>query len=290
MISRRRVLAISAAAAAAPAAWAETWKGRALGADATITLYGCEAGSQDVLDYVPALLRRVEAAFSLYDTESELSRLNRLGSLVPTPMFRTLFGWADQIHQATGGLFDPSVQPLWQAGLANGDIQVAERAVGWHRVTDSNGEIRLEKGQALTFNGIAQGYATDLVTEHLESAGFGRVLVNVGEFAGIGEPWRVGIADPVHGILGYRTVNGGAIATSSPGAFPLLRSGHIFHPRGGEPVWSTVSVEATSATLADGLSTALCMVSERDVPGIRSRLSGVGRITLVDGAGDLKTL
>ncbi len=128
------------------------------------------------------------------------------------------------------------------------------------------------------------------MAEHLRVAGFGKVLVNVGEFAGYGEAWRVGIADPEHGTLGHRTLNDGVIATSSPNALMLSASGHILHLGGGAPIWSTVSVEASSATLADGLSTALCLAPENDIRQIRSRLTGVGRITLVDAEGALTTL
>jgi len=205
-------------------------------------------------------------------------------------MFRELFAAADRIHRVTGGLFDPTVQPLWRARLAGEGMRVARRAVGWRRVTENGGALHLAYGQALTFNGIAQGYATDLVAAHLKTAGFRKVLVDIGEFAGAGEPWRIGIADHAHGLMGYRTLKDGAIATSSPKAFPRPGGGHSFHPRGEAPVWSTVSVEASSATLADGLSTALCMASSNDIRRIRDRPPGVGRITLVDAAGSLTTL
>ncbi len=291
MISRRRFLAISAASLAAPAAQAHTWTGRALGANAKITLYGGKASARTALEGVRSLIESAEAAFSLYDPESELSRLNRSGSHLPSPMFCELFTVADEIHRATGGLFDPTVQPLWQAYVAGEDVSAAQKMIGWHRVVAGNhGAIHLADGQALTFNGIAQGYITDLAATYLRTAGFRKVLVNIGEFAGSGEPWRVGIADPMHGFLGYRTLNDGAIATSSPEALMLPGSGHIFHPYGDAPVWSTVSVEASSATLADGLSTALCLARPNDIRRIRARLPGVGRVTLVDVEGSLTSL
>ena len=77
------------------------------------------------------------------------------------------------MHRATGGAFDPSVQPLWQALARGGDVEAARALTGWERVTIGQ-DITLAPGQALTFNGIAQGFATDVVTDLLASRGFGR--------------------------------------------------------------------------------------------------------------------
>ena len=150
--------------------------------------------------------------------------------------------------------------------------------------------MRLGAGQALTLNGVAQGFAADLVRADLAAAGFGHALVNLGEFAALGGPWRLGIVDPTWGEMATRSLTGTAIATSSPGATLVGGHSHILDPRGQAPRWSTVSVEADSAALADGLSTALCLADEAGVRAIRARLTGVGAITLIAANGDLTTL
>ncbi|MBN9887802.1 FAD:protein FMN transferase [Salipiger abyssi] len=290
-LSRRRFLTISAACVAAPAladAAPARWRGVAMGAEAEITLYGPEAPA--ALKEAVARLRGVERCFSLYDPRSELSVLNREGRLVPSEDFRALMAQADAIHRATGGAFDPSVQPLWRALAMGGDVRVAREAIGWDRV--ARGErIVLARGQALTFNGIAQGYATDLVADLLAARGFGRALVNIGEFRALGGPWRLGLSDPAQGYLGTRTLEGGAIATSSPGALMLGKGGHILDPRGqGAARWSTVSVEAESATVADGVSTAGCLMSAEELARAAGALPGIRRVTLVDRGGDLRVV
>ena len=234
-LSRRRFLAISAAMlGAGPARSAATparWRGVALGAEAEITIHG--PGAERALAEALALVRAVEAEFSLYDPGSALSRLNRAGRLAPSPTFAELLGLVDRVHAATGGAFDPTVQPLWEALARGGSLGPARAAVGWERVRLGGGEVRLGAGQALTFNGIAQGFATDAVADMLEARGFGRALVDIGEHRALGGPWRVGLADPVAGYLGTRTLDMGAIATSSPDALRLGLEGHILDPRGG---------------------------------------------------------
>ena len=142
--------------------------------------------------------------------------------------------------------------------------------------------------QALTLNGIAQGFATDLVTDVLSAHGLENALVNIGEYRSLGGPWRLALSDPNHGDLGVRTLRGSAIATSSPAATPLGTNGHILH-QSALPKWSSVSVEASSATLADSLSTAMVLASREEIEAMREQVA-FSRITLVDQSGDLITL
>lgn len=289
-LNRRRFLSISAACMLATPARAQVhrWQGRALGAEVQITLHAPADIAVPALKRARALLDRVMAQFNLFDPTSAVSRLNRAGHLdAPDPMLQSLMQTCAQIHAATQGSFDPTVQPLWRA-LAEGQSRDAARAlVDWSRVRHSATSISLDEGQALTFNGIAQGFATDLVADALRDAGLARTLVNIGEYRGIGGPWKLGISDPELGIFGTRTLSSSAIATSSPKAVPLGGYGHILHPR-AEPQWSTVSVEAASATVADGFSTALTMASLEDIRALKGKF-GIRRITLVSPQGDVST-
>ena len=91
----------------------------------------------------------------------------------------------------------------------------------------------------------------DLVRDHLAAHGFTSALVNIGEYAALGGPFRLGIADPVAGMLAESVLTQGALAVSSPQAMQIGGQGHILHPQGQPPRWSTVAVEADSAALAD---------------------------------------
>ncbi len=290
MMNRRRFLTISAAACATPAL-AEThrWHGRAFGAEISIIIKGPGAIAAEALAQARSVVTEVEALFSLYDPGSALSRLNATGRLRdPDPQFLALVQQADRAYQLTGGLFDPTVQPLWRAHATGDDLQVARGLVGWDRVQFGSDAVRLGAGQALSFNGIAQGFATDLVTSRFAALGLTDVLVNIGEHRALGGPWRLAIVDPDHGGLGTRSLHDGAIATSSPGTMRLGSAMHILHPQ-SQPEWSTVSVEANTATMADYLSTGLCLAPHDQVMSVMAHPQ-VRRITLVDLQGDLHSL
>ena len=283
-MNRRRFLALSAAALATPAQGQTRWQGRAFGADCTLTLSGPTRQAEAALATLPALIEAIEADFSLH-RPSALNALNATGHLAdPSPSFRALMDLAEAIHRLTDGAFDPTVQPLWQA-TAKGRPNTAP--VGWHHVRRGLG-ITLQPGMALTFNGIAQGFGADAVKAHLAAHGFTHALVDMGEVAALGGPFRLGLQDPTYGQLATRTLTSTAIATSSPKATLVNDHSHILHPRGLPPLWSSVSVEATTAALADALSTALVFLTTDQI--VRLHHPGLIRVTLVDPDGNLATV
>ena len=276
MLTRRRFLAIAAAAAAAPSAVAgeiHEWTGTAMGSAARISLSGCSSNrARLVFRKVEAVLRQVEEAFSLH-RDSDLTRLNRIGRLDrPGPRFLELCGIATEVHGATAGVFDPTIQPLWLATARSGDIALARQCVGWQRVRISPDEIRLEQGMQITFNGIAQGYAADCVADLMRREGFADVLVDMGETVGIGERpggggWLAAITLPDGTEVARTRLSNRALATSSPrGTLIGNARPHIIDPRGAPPRWRLASVSAPRAALADALSTALCLM-DRDAIG-----------------------
>ncbi|MEV8468049.1 FAD:protein FMN transferase [Fluviibacterium sp. DFM31] len=295
--TRRRFLTILAAASASgmalPAQARAIWTGRALGAEARLVLHGPADQTAAVMAEVQGVLRHVEAQFNLFDTASALSQLNRTGQLPdPHQDFSRLIDLSNRLHRATGGLFDPTVQPLWRA-LAEGRPPArAQALVGWSGVQQGPAAITLRPGQQLTLNGIAQGLATDLVADVLRRHGMAKGLVQVGELAARGGPWRIGIEDPALGPVLTRRLSDGAMATSSPDAMRLGTKGHILGPQGQPALWSTVTVEAETATLADGMSTALCFVPAPALRDMAKRLRcdlGLRQIIAIDHDGNIRT-
>lgn len=286
MIGRRRFLTIMAGATLAGRAQSAEWHGQALGAEARIVIRG-GAAPGDLLAELRALIDRIEGVFSLH-RDSDLTRLNRDGRLRASADLAEALALALRVHDATGGAFDPGVQPLWRS-LAAGGIAGPVQRFGGLRIRGR--DLRLAPGQALTLNGIAQGIATDRVAALLAGRVPGEVLVDMGEARALSGDFRLDLADPQAGVLGRITLRAGrAVATSSPGAlvFPSGES-HILGPRGQRPRWSTVSVEADSAALADAASTGFVLM---DRPAIRLAAAklGVGPVRLVDRNGNLTTL
>lgn len=299
-ITRRRFLSISAAAitvgGSARAGTIRQWRGIALGAEASITLLHPDA--ERLIKAAVAEIDRLEDVFSLYRAGSALSRLNRDGKL-DAPDFELLecLGLCAELNAATGGLFDPTIQPLWElyadhyaAGAApeKDEIAAARRLVGFSGVHFDARTIRLARsGMALSLNGVAQGYIADKVADRMRAEGLTDVLVNTGELQAVGSaPNGAGVGWSVSLDAGGRPIRDAvvlrdrALASSAPlgTAFDTSgRVGHILDPRSGAPsdaIWQLVSVSAPHAAIADGLSTAGCMQTRKELAETISRFSG----------------
>lgn len=287
-LTRRRFLAISAAISAVPGASlagapVARWQGTALGAGASMILVGMqEAAAQEIFTTIQSEVARLEGIFSLYHTGSALARLNETGRLADPPSeLLDLLKLSDGLHRTTDGAFDPTVQPLWllQAAAAAeerpptpSETAKAQWQSGWKHLHFTSQSVYFARaGMALTLNGIAQGYIADRVAALLRSHGLTDVLIDMGEIAALGNrvdgtPWRAAIALPDGRIVREVKLGERALATSAPFGTLLDRSGkvgHILDPRTGQPGgrWQLASVSAPNAALADGLSTAFCLLT-----------------------------
>lgn len=276
LIPRRRFLALTACALMPLSSHAATWSGTGLGAALSLRLVGgTPAQTTHAFRRVAQEITRIEAMASLH-RPSALTRLNRDGHLAyPSQDLIDLLGLAGQVHAATGGVFDPTVQPLYLALSAG--LPPDRHLIGWERVQINTAEIRLDRGQALTLNGIAQGWAADRIAQILHDEGFANALIDMGEVQALGlresgTPWRAQIAGPDGIPLAEIGLSDRALATSSPYGTRIGTAGlpHILGPQGQNPVWTTVSVSAPKAALADALSTAFCLMTQ---PQIEQALS-----------------
>lgn len=272
MIGRRRFLTLCACAAlpqralSLPAQAApQEWRGQAMGADVTLRLNDASpAQARAFFAEGQRLLAHVESQFSLH-RDSDLARLNRQGWLrFPDRDMLVLMALSDRLHHATGGAFDPTVQPLWLARATGADETAARALTGWQGVEWSQDEIRLPRpGMALTFNGIAQGLAADLLAGAARRHDLTEILIDAGETRAMGpRDWRAALADAQGRVRRHIALRERALATSSPMGTRIGPRGaaHILAASGTAPLWDTVSVSAPDAAMADGLSTALCLM------------------------------
>lgn len=219
-----------------------------------------------------AAIDRIDDSMSLWK-ESELQRLNDAGEGAPSPDLRAVLDEALEIAAASGGGFDPTVEPLVRATGGFGspplDLSIPERTallarIGYRRihVDKASGKVRLESGTRLDLGGVAKGYAVDRALAALRAAGAEAGVVSLGESSvglfgtsldlevrdpqpppgGPGKPWAV-----------FR-VRSGAVSTSGSDQRGL----HILDPRSGDYARGVLSVTVLAATgvEADALSTA----------------------------------
>ena len=150
-------------------------------------------------------------------------------------------------------------------------------------------------GMAATLNGIGQGYITDRVVELLRVSGVEHALVDMGETRVVGThptggPWRVGIEDPAMPgwVVERVSLTDRAIATSGGYGTQFDRAGrfnHIFNPTNGQTSWRycAVSVVAPTATEADALSTAFCLMPMEQIQAVVQARKLVARLAMTDG-------
>ncbi len=305
-LHRRRFVTVTAAAAgfALPLsnrrALADTetvtWRGHAMGAAASVQIqHPDRAKAERILRQGLSEVRRLEQVFSLYRHDSDLAGLNRYGILIAPPSdLVALLGECRRLWELTGGTFDPTVQPLWSLyrahfsepahdpdGPSPDALRAALDKVGFQHVSfDRNRIILGRPGMGLTLNGIAQGYATDRLVDVFLAEGLTHSLVDIGESRATGgradgTPWRIGVADPdmPDRVAEVLDITEGAVATSGGYGFEFdsgARFNHLLDPVTGGSAhrYRSVTVRASKATAADGLSTAFSLLSEEKISDI----------------------
>ena len=234
------------------------------------------------LDDACAEMARLEARFSRFREDSELSELNRRGRLRASDDMLDVVARAIDARTRTGGRFDPTVHDaVVGAGYdrtfdalpaeAPGPPAPPARCGGGVTIDEARGEIALGPGVHLDLGGIAKGWAVDRVAERLAAAG--PCLVNAGGDLRVAgprrrEPWPVGVETPGEGmVIGLRD---GAVATSGRDRRRWRRGGreqhHLIDPRLGRPAGGdlrTVTVVACDACRAEVLAKALFLRGAR---------------------------
>jgi thiamine biosynthesis lipoprotein len=254
-----------------------------------------------------AELEAIEQLMSLYRPSSQLCQLNREKVLLgPDPRLVQVLKVAGHVARRTAGAFDITVQPLWKlyhtaarAGTRpdRSAIDLRVQQVGWERIELQPQRVSLHgAGTELTLNGIAQGYAADRVMRTLRRYGIVHALVDTGELVGSGRnsdtaPWRVGVQHPRHpdALAALTRLDGRCLATSGDYESTFtddFTSHHILDPRQGSSPreLASVSVLASSATLADALSTALLVMGGAGAPRLLRSFPGTD-VLLIDKQG-----
>lgn len=196
-----------------------------------------------VLDEQVAFTHAVDARFSTYRPDSEISRLaaNRMSPAECSPWLHEVLARCAELGADTGGYFDAYA------------------------------------GGSLDPSGYVKGWAIQRVSDALRSAGSSSHCVNGGGdvqcigSAGPDEPWRVGIAHPLEPDRFVDVVAGaGALAVATSGT--AERGHHVLDPHepGAAPVWASVTVVGTQIHLVDAYATAACAMGEQAPHWLRS--------------------
>lgn len=258
-----------------------------MGSQVQLVVLGSAAAEH--LAYGVARLRELEARWSRFRDDSDVSRLNRAHGrpVTVTPDTIELVTRSVRAWQLTGGSFDPTVGASMHAfgydhdfartggpdepsatAPAPGCADIAVDAVA--RRVRLPADVRFDAG------GIGKGLAADIVAAEILQRGAVGALINVGgDLRAAGEPaepggWIVGIDDarrPGRDLFRL-ALPGGAVATSST-LRRQWRQGsrhchHLMDPHTGAPAldsWVAVSVIAGEAWWAEAMTKALLLAA-----------------------------
>ena len=264
----------------------------AMGTVLEITLVGRdESKARAVLPELFALAERLDSLLTVYDPESELSRLKRAagqGRRAVDPELARILALAKAYARLTRGSFDVTVGPLvelWSEAARRGtppsaaELAGASERVGWELIrVHADGSAEIEKpGVAVNLGGVAKGHALDRMLTLLEKRGIDNALLSFGQSStwALGHPtdapgWRLLARGPGERLLGVLTLENQALSVSgSLGQWVEIdgrRYGHVLDPRTGEALQRRRQslVVAPDASLAEALSKALLVLGERE--------------------------
>ncbi len=238
---------------------------------------------------VDSLLKEINSTFSIFDTNSLISRIN-VGEDVPlNEDFAHVLSTSLSISQKTDGAFDCTIQPLvelWGFGregqrhtVPQAEIDSVKQFVGSPLISLRDGRVRKADPRVqLNFNAIAKGYAVDRVADFLQTQGYENCLVEIGgeivaRGTKNGKPWKVGIQVPTEQADGAIESNESfplqnqAVATSGNYRNYFEEEGvrytHILNPVTGRPEQSnllSVTVIANDCCTADAYATAFMVL------------------------------
>ena len=264
------------------------------------------------------LLASLDAMMSTYDSGSEVSRFNAFTSsdwFPVSPATATVFLWAKEISEVTGGAFDVTVGPLvdaWGFGPpgpqptspSDADIARLLTTVGFAQIEIDEAIPAIRKthvGVRSDLSAVAKGYAVDRVADLLDAGGYDAYLIEIGgeirtrgRRAG-GQPWRVGIEQPTDGPSSLQRVielSDAALATSGDYRNYIERDGmrisHTIDPRTGRPIThalASVSVIDALCVRADALATALEVLGPDEACALASEHGWAALLIIRDDAG-----
>ena len=188
-----------------------SWKGRVMGTDAQLLVVADDprADEEDLLG-AQEDLRETERVLSRFREDSELSQLNREGSLVASERLLAAVRAAARAYALSGGLLDPrvigSLEILgYRESLPRDEVEVRGRPkplppvddmASW--IEEETGRITLPFGTRLDLAGVGKALGIGWAALRLAGRHVG-ILVDVGGdmvalgYDGRGEPWRVAV-------------------------------------------------------------------------------------------------
>lgn len=231
-------------------------------------------------------MQRIERVMSVFDPQSELSRINALAAERPVQTTEEVFSLLEkavEVSRISEGAFDITVLPLmhlWGFMKKDGRVPAEEEIseilpqVNYRHLLLNRSERSVTfrwPGVGIDLGGIAKGHAVDRALSVMLNLDIEGALIKAGgDLCSVGTkeegmPWVIGIQHPREKdqIIAALEIEKGAVSTSGDYERYFIVDGkrycHIIDPRTGHPVQGVAgaTVLAPTAVEADGFSTAI---------------------------------
>lgn len=263
----------------------------AMGTVHTITIFDAEGPG--AANDARAYLLRLNQAWSCFQADSLISRINRAAGVEPVAVDEDTFAVLQQARRygdLTDGAFDVTVgllAQLWRETMgrrqlpADGDVWQALQLVDWRGILldEKDRTAMLHRpGQRIDLGGIAKGYAADGLRKLLRQHGVRRALLDLGgTVLSLDGRLPVGIRDPFRPAgapMGTLMLEDRLAVTSGVYERFACLGGHRYHhivdPRTGYPSKSglmSVTLVGENGAALDALATAaLILGPEKSMP------------------------
>jgi thiamine biosynthesis lipoprotein len=271
-----------------------------MGTIAEVRVHAVESGvdPDQAVEAAMGEIHAVDRLMAVQRPDSDVSRANRGAATRPVSVDHRVvevLRASRHMSDLTDGAFDVTVLPTVRAwGFLDGRPRrpsTAPRPAGYRRVRvdEARDEIAFDGDDVgIDLGGIAKGYALDRARSALLRRGVRCAYLDLGGnvatlgTAPDGRPWRFGIRHPRRSdaLIGMIEVGEASVSTSGDAERFVEdeqgRAGHVIDPHTGRPADALVSatVVASSAMLADGLSTAAVVMGREAFADLLPRVGG----------------
>ena len=247
-----------------------------------------QSADHDLTLSIKNVLDTLEAHMSLYQSSSEISKLNRSGKIEnPSQDLREVVELSLKNAPLTEGYFDITVWPVVKliqdkfkdtaSPPSNEDLEKLRSLVNYKNITiNSNGIMFLNPGVMITLDGVAKGYAVDKIADLMEAHSIYNYIVNFSGNMRVkgkqmdGTLWKIAILDPLTHQDILIELKNESIASSGIDYASYSKDKkwhHLINPKTLRPANTlvTATIVGPSAAMCDVLSKTFVMGAKKAV-------------------------
>lgn len=258
--------------------------------------------ADEALDFSEELIFKLNN--DLNKTSGIISQINSDGNGLLSGYAGKAIKAAYEFSEKTNGSFDLTIAPLidlWGFYKKeyyvpqDDELKKALKNVDYKKISLYGDKIELN-GTKIDIDGIAKGYATDVLVNELKNKNVNSALISLGgNIYALGangsKPWKIGIANPKNPseYIGTLEIENKAVVTSGSYQRNFTESNILYHhildpSTGKNPTnkLSSVTVIGKSATECDALSTAFFVMGIEKACEYLSYAPNIGAIFIND--------